>query len=841
MKKNNFLTKAFTLLFVALFSLTGARAQTIVSDVQAKHIDESSAHLSWTGNATTLRYRVAGDSAVYNFDNCTFSTAGSATSNNNPARGTFTYQNGNWTTFSGWTTDQSQQTSGNGTVTRKAHARKFFWGLNSTNQTYRSYQAGKGLGRNGSGDMVISGSFCGNSNDSGNYNDKGVEPDNYLVSPQVTLGGTISFWAKGMDPSACEEKFGVFYTTNYSASSPRSATWTQVGSYQIATSEWVQYIYDLGSLSVAGQSGYIAIRHWDCYDQDQLWVDDVVLTAPGGNWTTVTITSGEEYDLTGLSMLTNYQVEVQVGNTWKGTGFSTTTTNPVPSEVHVDPIASVGATVNWWGKGDNYEVWYKSEPYDGPQYFFDDFEDGFSQWTKVRGTGGSTNSTLTLGAPKDAWKFTAHSGNNVVYATSWGNGASGNYQANNYLITPKVLIGNKVKFWVRANPGYPDEFEVLLSTTGNAINNFTVTLRALQPAPAVDAWTRIVIDVPDQYVDKQGYIAIHHNMYGGNFLCIDDFGIFEPDIPGSGVWNTLETTNLNIDLGGLIPNTPYEYYVVSNKSNVVDPTPARVETDHFFFTTLPLEELVLEDDGQNSPIITAHGGEAVQTLTLKDRTIKANTWNTLCLPVNVSLNPVTGGYSWPGIDTRVDVRQLNGATYDPSTKTLTLNFSGANGIGLLKAGVPYIIKPSADISGIKFLGVPRIIKAGMSPVTIPLVEGEDVTLMFRGSYDKLTFDATNRSVLFLKSNKLVFPVNGSYINAQRAAFFLKGVQVSTSIGNLIKECIVNLDDEDPTGIAELLGIEEEAGTWYDLNGRKLTGKPVQKGIYINNGKKTIIK
>ena len=113
--------------------------------------------------------------------------------------------------------------------------------------------------------------------------------------------------------------------------------------------------------------------------------------------------------------------------------------------------------------------------------------------------------------------------------------------------------------------------------------------------------------------------------------------------------------------------------------------------------------------------------------------------------------------------------------------------------------------------------------------------------MFRGSYDKLTFDATDRSVLFLKSNKLVFPVNGSYINAQRAAFFLKGVQVSTSIGNLIKECIVNLDDEDPTGIAELLGIEEEAGTWYDLNGRKLTGKPAQKGIYINNGKKTIIK
>ena len=31
------------------------------------------------------------------------------------------------------------------------------------------------------------------------------------------------------------------------------------------------------------------------------------------------------------------------------------------------------------------------------------------------------------------------------------------------------------------------------------------------------------------------------------------------------------------------------------------------------------------------------------------------------------------------------------------------------------------------------------------------------------------------------------------------------------------------------------------GSWYDLQGRKLEGKPTQKGIYINKGKKTFIK
>jgi len=29
--------------------------------------------------------------------------------------------------------------------------------------------------------------------------------------------------------------------------------------------------------------------------------------------------------------------------------------------------------------------------------------------------------------------------------------------------------------------------------------------------------------------------------------------------------------------------------------------------------------------------------------------------------------------------------------------------------------------------------------------------------------------------------------------------------------------------------------------WYDLNGRKIEGRPVKKGVYIVNGKKVVIK
>jgi hypothetical protein len=47
-----------------------------------------------------------------------------------------------------------------------------------------------------------------------------------------------------------------------------------------------------------------------------------------------------------------------------------------------------------------------------------------------------------------------------------------------------------------------------------------------------------------------------------------------------------------------------------------------------------------------------------------------------------------------------------------------------------------------------------------------------------------------------------------------------------------------------TGIEGVAADKAEAdgdGNWYDLNGRKLNSKPTTKGVYINNGRKVVIK
>jgi hypothetical protein len=48
-------------------------------------------------------------------------------------------------------------------------------------------------------------------------------------------------------------------------------------------------------------------------------------------------------------------------------------------------------------------------------------------------------------------------------------------------------------------------------------------------------------------------------------------------------------------------------------------------------------------------------------------------------------------------------------------------------------------------------------------------------------------------------------------------------------------------ESDPTAI-EMPTVEAgETGTWYTIDGKKLAGKPTQKGLYICNGRKVVIK
>ena len=54
---------------------------------------------------------------------------------------------------------------------------------------------------------------------------------------------------------------------------------------------------------------------------------------------------------------------------------------------------------------------------------------------------------------------------------------------------------------------------------------------------------------------------------------------------------------------------------------------------------------------------------------------------------------------------------------------------------------------------------------------------------------------------------------------------------------------LNFDGEETTGILEVSAKSNEVkdDVWYSLDGVRLNGKPTQRGMYINKGKKILVK
>lgn len=225
-----------------------------------------------------------------------------------------------------------------------------------------------------------------------------VSPDEYLVSPQVTLvnGSTFSFWAAATDASYPADYFGVFVSDNGTSDWTSVQEWTMTAApgypegvkgaarvpkapQRIGT--WYQYSVDLSAY--AGQK-YIAIRHFNCYDEYIMCVDDIELsngdTAPNmfkrkhvismlrgdAEWTTLDVSEATA-ELTGLDPETTYEVQVQgitggeVSEWTPSVQFTTLAAPavPAPTDLTISDITAESAVATWSGTTDTYNIRYR--------------------------------------------------------------------------------------------------------------------------------------------------------------------------------------------------------------------------------------------------------------------------------------------------------------------------------------------------------------------------------------------------------------------------------------------------------------------------------------------------
>ena len=99
-------------------------------------------------------------------------------------------------------------------------------------------------------------------------------------------------------------------------------------------------------------------------------------------------------------------------------------------------------------------------------------------------------------------------------------------------------------------------------------------------------------------------------------------------------------------------------------------------------------------------------------------------------------------------------------------------------------------------------------------------------------------------VLYLgKNNTLRWPKGNTTLKSCRAAFMLKGAAAGADAA--ASRFVLDFGDGEVTGIETLERIPvltgEDSNVFYTLGGRRMTGSQLPRGIYINKGKKVIIK
>ena len=251
-------------------------------------------------------------------------------------------------------------------------------------------------------------------------------------------------------------------------------------------------------------------------------------------------------------------------------------------------------------------------------------------------------------------------------------------------------------------------------------------------------------------------------------------------------------------------------------------------------------ELVLADDADNTPTINRLSGKKMPIFTDGRKFYTDGSWNTICLPFDVDEYDI----EWFEF---YEIKTLSSSAFDPATGTLTLNFVDSETI---EAGKPYLVRWDEDVdnwqdeedelhtlSNLEF--EPAVIDNTLRPVMSSYVD-------FVGSFSPVSLTGGDKSVLYLGAdNKLYYPSADMTVGSCRAVFRLKDI----TAGDLpagTRRFVLNFGDGDETtGIISIdngqLIIDNSMDAWYTLDGRRLTGKPTAKGLYINNGRKVVIK
>ena len=526
-------------------------------------------------------------------------------------------------------------------------------------------------------------------------------------------------------------------------------------------------------------------------------------------WTTGSCTDNS-FALDGLDPETDYVFQVRAkcdeesASKWANACFTTEKADAAP-EIEITEVAATTATVDWTDKGADpvsWDLWYRLA---GVTFENGELPNG---WT-------------TIDADNDGYNWEvenarSHSGSYCVISASYDNPTETALHPDNWLVSPEVTLGGSMTFWARGqDPNYASEhFAVYVSQGGIDLSEFTQVYPKSGEEITTGEYVQHTVDL-SAYSGK-GYVAIRHFNCSDMFLLnIDDILILEPDQKNDWV-EMNELTSHPVTLEGLDPETDYEVQV---RTHFASGDVSEWVNDYFITETL----VTLFDDGDNNSEIIGDNDGATATVVLSGRTLFRDTkWNTICLPFNLTLegSVLEGAIVKPLDNVTVTGNHITLAFGEPVTE--------------IASGVPYIIKweeAGEDIVNPAFVGVTI---ADGKPESQDFCDGN---LSFVGYYDAWEINPDdNPDIWYLKAdNTLTHTGKARTLKAFRTYFV-----ISEDLARSNSFSIDFGDGETSTGITEIADSSAPDG-YFNLQGVKFDKAPKQKGVYIVNGKKVVVK
>lgn len=214
----------------------------------------------------------------------------------------------------------------------------------------------------------------------------------------------------------------------------------------------------------------------------------------------------------------------------------------------------------------------------------------------------------------------------------------------------------------------------------------------------------------------------------------------------------------------------------------------------------------------------------------KTYTWKGEDWNAFILPFDITPKQLSDAFGYA----IVNVVNPSASTADNIAFKLQMS-------GTIEANTPFMLKnyQAVDPGTVINFGAKTIV----APASKEVLVDAGADWQFIGTYDKKTIDCNNSDIYYYNGEGAWKHLKSTSTNTWNIAPF--NAYMLQPAGSPAREMTFTFEEPDG-GTTAIRSISEDAtGTnakgWYDLKGMKMENAPTQKGVYIKDGKKVVIK